>query len=106
MQRELSATDKSSPRHSELEDKIFSAKQELERLRDVIKTNNPLYYQNFVDTNFISLKDVQDRILKDRQALVELFAGDSAVYTLVVTPQRSYLQKINKNDFDRLSYTY
>jgi len=106
LQRELSGTDKSSQRHSELEDKIFSAKQELERLRGIIKTNNPLYYQNFVDTNFITLKDVQGRILKDRQALVELFAGDSAVYTLVVTSQRSYLQKINKNDFDRLSDTY
>ena len=106
LQRELNSTDKSSPRHSELEDKIFSAKQELGRLRDIIKTNNPLYYQNFVDTNFITLKDVQGRILKDRQALVELFAGDSAVYTLVVTSQRSYLQKINKNDFDRLSDTY
>jgi CHAT domain-containing protein len=68
--------------------------------------NNPLYYQNFVEKNFITIKDIHERILKDHQALVELFAGDSAVYTLVVTSQRSYLQKINKNDFDRLSDTY
>jgi hypothetical protein len=38
--------------------------------------------------------------------LVELFAGDSAVYTLVITLQRSYVQKIDKNSFDRLSDTY
>ena len=74
-------------------------------MRELIKTNNPLYYQSFVDKNFITIKDVQE-ILKDHQALVELFAGDSAVYILVVTSQKSYLQKINKNYFDRLSDTY
>jgi len=106
LERELVAADKSSPRHSELEDKLGTARQELERLRDIIKANNPLYYENFVEKNFITIKDVNDKILNDHRALVELFAGDSAVYALVITGESFYLQKIDKNSFDRLSDAY
>ena len=106
LQEELSSTDKSSSQYSDIQDEIFSNEQELQRLRDILKTNNPLYYQNFVEKDFVTIKDVHDKILKDHQALVELFAGDSAVYTLVITLQRSYVQKIDKNSFDRLSDTY
>jgi CHAT domain-containing protein len=105
-ERELNSSDKSSPHYSELENELFSSKQELQTIQELIKTNNPLYYQNFVDKNFISIKDVQQRVLKDHQALVELFAGDSAVYVLVIMGQKSYLEKINKANFDRLSDTY
>ncbi len=106
LERDLNKTDKSSKRHSELENELFNSRQELERLQELIKTNNPLYYQNFVDENIIAVKDVQKKILKDHQALVELFAGDSAVYVLAITTQKSNLQKIDKEDFDRLSDTY
>jgi CHAT domain-containing protein len=106
LQEELNGTDKSSSHYSGIQDEIFANGQELERLGDLIKTNNPLYYQNFVEKDFITIKDVHGKILKDHQALVELFAGDSAVYVLVITSQRSYLKKIDKNSFDRLSDGY
>jgi CHAT domain-containing protein len=106
LQEELSSADKSSSHYSEFQDEIFNNEQELERLRNVIKTSNPLYYQNFVEKNFITIKDVHEKILIDHQALVELFAGDSAVYALVITPQKSHLEKIDKNSFDRLAESY
>jgi CHAT domain-containing protein len=87
-------------------EEIFTNQLELDRLKQGIKERNPLYYQNFIDRNFITVKDVQQRILKDHQALVELFAGDSAVYVLVITAQKSYLQKISKTAFDNLSAAY
>jgi CHAT domain-containing protein/tetratricopeptide repeat protein len=106
LQKEAVAKDKSTAQRSESENKLVSTRQELEHLRDIIKSNNPLYYQNFVEKNFITIKDVHDKILDDHQALVELFAGDSAIYVLVITLQRSYLKKIDKNLFDHLSDTY
>jgi CHAT domain-containing protein/tetratricopeptide (TPR) repeat protein len=106
LERDLNKTNKSSKRHSELENELFSSRQELERLQELIKINNPLYYQNFVDENIITVKDVRQRILKNHQALVELFVGDSAVYILAITAQKSFLQKIDKTDFDRLSDSY
>ena len=88
------------------DEEIFTNQLELERLKRGIKEKNPLYYQSFVDTDFITVRDVQQKMLKDRQALVELFDGDSAVYVMLITAQKSYLQKINKTDFDSLSTAY
>jgi CHAT domain-containing protein len=106
LQDELISADKSSSHYSDIQDEIFSNEQELQRLRDVIKTGNPLYYQNFVEKNFITIKDVHDKILNDHQALVELFAGDSAIYALIITSQTASLQKFDKDSFDRLSDGY
>jgi CHAT domain-containing protein len=91
---------------SSLQNDIFNSKQELARLREVIRANAPLYYQSFLDTASLSTADVKHRILKDHHALVELFTGDSAIYVLAITQQNSFLRKINKADFDRLSDAY
>jgi len=103
---EVKSSDKSSPHYSELENELFNNRQELDRVKELIRTNDPLYYQNFVDTNFISIRDLPKTILRHDQTLVELFIGDSAVYILAITPLKSYLQKINKADFDSLSVAY
>lgn len=85
---------------------IFLSKQEMDRMDQTIKQNNPLYYQNFIDTGFITLPDVQQRLLKDRQSLLEIFLGDSAVFVLLVTATESYLTKVNKQDFETTSNKY
>ncbi len=87
-------------------EEIFINQQELDRLKQSIKEKNPLYYQSFVDTSFIYLQSVKQNLLKDRKALVELFAGDSATYILVITKEKSYLDKVNKTTFDSLSHVY
>jgi CHAT domain-containing protein/tetratricopeptide (TPR) repeat protein len=106
LERELSNSPKTPGGDSALESELLSSKQEFERLRYLIKVNTPLYYQNFVEKKFIDVKDVKDKILNDHQALVELFAGDSAIYILVITAQRSYLKRSDKSSFDRLSASY
>lgn len=106
LERELKGTDKSSKQYSQLQNQLFATKQEFENIKALIKSNNPLYYQNFMTRDSITVADVQQKILNDHQALVELFAGDSAVYVLAITNQRSYLQKINKTVFESLSNAY
>lgn len=106
LEQELNNSSETSARNSGLESELLSSKQEFERLRDLIKVNTPLYYQNFVEKKFIAIQDVKDKILNDHHALVELFAGDSAVYILVITSHKSYLKRIDKNSFDRLSNSY
>ncbi len=65
-----------------------------------IKSQNPLYYQNFLDNSDIAIQFVQKNLLKDHQALVELFDGDSANYSLVITPENVRVRRINKAAFD------
>src|SRR4030095_10652766 len=49
LEKEMSNTEKTSPNYSGLENEIFGKRQELAKLQELIKTNDPLYYQSFVD---------------------------------------------------------
>jgi CHAT domain-containing protein len=106
LENEYGSADKSSSRYRELQDERFEAKQELDRLIQDIKERNPLYYQSFLDSNVITLNDIQRNILLDHDAVVEIFNGDSAVYVLVVTAAHAKLSQVNKGGFDSLSRQY
>ncbi len=97
---ELNKTTISAARKDEIMTEKFNKKKELEDQELVIKTKNPLYYQSFLDTTELSISDVQKKVLKNHQALVELFTGDSANYSLVITNSEVHLSRINKNSFD------
>ena len=105
-ERELLSTDRNSKKYDGLQKELFFKKHELDLLRQQIKTSNPLYYQNFLDTGFITVNEVRQKVFNDHQALIELFAGDSAVYALIVTPSQCILTKINKAAFDSFSRSY
>jgi tetratricopeptide (TPR) repeat protein len=90
----------------ELKSNIFLYKQELNILEQSIKEHNPLYFQSVVDTNRIHLDDIQKKILGDHKVMLEIFNGDSNVYTLFITGKNSFLNKINKIDFDQSSYLF
>jgi CRISPR/Cas system-associated exonuclease Cas4 (RecB family) len=57
---ELKSTDHHSNRYDEIQTELFKEKQELDHREQSIKQNNPVYYQNYVDTTFIGLSDVQE----------------------------------------------
>ena len=103
IQIELEKTDETSDRRSELQSILFDKKQELDRLQQLIKTNSPLYYQSYLDTAFISIPDIKQVVLKAQRALLEIFAGDSAVYVLVITADGGHLEKIERNIYEHLS---
>ena len=69
-------------------------------MRGIIKQKTPLYYQRFLDTTFISIQDVKEKLLKNHEALLEFFEGDSAVYTLLITAGKTLVNTINKGEFD------
>ena len=106
LERELSNSDNSSKRYGALQQQRFDLKEELDRLEQSIKVNNPLYYQNSLDTTLITIQDVQNKLLKDHQALVEIFAGDSAVYILALTPNKTFFNKINKLRYETAVDSY
>jgi CHAT domain-containing protein len=103
LEREFETTEQNSKRYSELKNERFSQKQQLARLQQQIKINNPLYYQNYLDTSLITLDEVKQKVLHDHQVLIELFAGDSAVYSLVITANNVHFNRIGKNHFDSLT---
>ena len=106
MQKEVARSDIDASQLDKLQKELFSSRQEFDGLVQAIKIKNPLYYQNFIDSAIITLMVVRNQILKHHEALIEIYAGDSAVYELIVTKQKNYFKTINNHDFDDLSAQY
>ncbi|MEJ7766403.1 MAG: CHAT domain-containing tetratricopeptide repeat protein [Chitinophagaceae bacterium] len=97
---QLNQTNLSARHYAELQGKWSNLKENQLQLQESIKEKNSLYYQSFLDSTFTTLRDIRKNLLKDHQALVELFAGDSAVYTMIVTGEKTHFSTINKKTYD------
>ncbi len=106
LERQISTNDSSSGTASELQKKLLDKRNELDHIEETVKRKNPFYYQIFMDPNHISLNDIYKKVLKDHEALLELFEGDDAVYSLFITHKNIYFNKIDKIDFDNYSRLY
>jgi CHAT domain-containing protein len=105
LQRELATTPKDSSRYTDIQSEVFTLGQQLDNLEQQIRRQNPLYYQQS-DTNYLQLPGMRQKLLKEHAVLLELFSGDSAVYTLLITLSDARLGKINKTDFDNTAGQY
>jgi CHAT domain-containing protein len=105
LQNKMIRIESSSKEYNDLQSKLFGIRQELDNLEQQIKTQNPLYYQRN-DTTHLSLQEAQQRLLKDHAAILEIFSGDSANYTLLITSGKAHLARINKTDFDNTARSY
>ncbi len=101
LERSLTDTATGSLEKIKLNEQLFDLRQQLDLLNQSIRASNPLYYQSFIETKFIDINNVQQQLLKDHQALVELFNGDSTLYVLVITPKKSTISKVNKQEFEK-----
>src|SRR5579863_2906456 len=106
LEREIQKIDSSSDAATEKQKELFDSRHRLDQLMQTIKEKNPIYYQNFLDPIQTSLKDIDKKILNDHQALLEIYEGEHAVYSLLVTRQRTYFNKIDKDDYDRNARLY
>jgi len=82
---------------------ISDLKDKQRNLLQQIKVKNPLYFSNFLDTAFTGLNDIRRSILKDH-TLIEIFSGDSIVYSMIVTAKEIYFNRINKAAYDSAIY--
>lgn len=100
LEKEISTNDSSFGTTSELQKRLLDKRNELDHIEETVKRKNPFYYQIFMDPNHTSLNDIYKKILNDHQALLELFEGENAVYSLFITRKGIYFNKIDKIDFD------
>ena len=98
--------EKNSNEFAKTQDELFNSRRELEQLMLQIKERDPLYYQSYIDQQIVSLKDIHKNVLADRQGLVEIFSGDSAVYVLIIGQKKTDFRKLDKHKFDSLSQVY
>ncbi len=101
LQRSLDTLAVSSSNYTITQNDLFLAKQRLNDYLSHLKTSNSLYFQSFLDSAFLSVEDVRTQILNEYPALLELYVGDSAVYVMVISKEKIYLNRINKSEFDQ-----
>ncbi len=106
LERKILTAEKSAAPTTDLQKELSEKRDQLDHLKGILKEKNPLYFQNDMDSIRVGLKDVRIKLLNDHQALLELFEGDDAVYSILVTPKQAYFHKINKPDFDSTVSTY
>ncbi|MEI6947153.1 CHAT domain-containing protein [Paraflavisolibacter sp. H34] len=99
--RELAALPGNGRRRDELVNQVFNSEQALSRLMEDLKKRAPYYFNNFLDSSFVTLPQLQQHLRRHRQGMVELFEGDSAVYVLVLLPDALRFKKIGKQEYDR-----
>jgi CHAT domain-containing protein len=98
--------DDSSTRYNEVQTELLDSRQELDRLFQVIKNQDPLYFQNFINSRVPTIQDVNKTIIADHRALLEIFSGDSSAYIFLITADKSIFQKLDKKVLDSLSGMY
>jgi CHAT domain-containing protein len=108
LERRVNAFDPSTKAYSDAQRELFIDKEQLSRLDQLIKTKNPWYYQSILDTNFVSLKEIQEKLLdkNDSSTILEFFYGDSAVYLLSITRDKTKISMINKIKFETVVDRY
>jgi len=101
LEKETGQLDPGSKLYSTNQRDLFITKENLKRLDLLINEKNPWIHQSLLDTNFISLKEVQNVLLRKWSAktILELFNGDSALYTLTIGPKTTHISKIDKKQF-------
>jgi CHAT domain-containing protein len=92
-----------SAEYTAIQHDILLSELDLNKLNSTIEKRNPLYYQSLFDTSSITLEGMGNVLSTNGQTLLELFNGDSSVYSLVITSGKTYLRQLNKRIFDSLS---
>lgn len=99
---------------SALNGNIFDLKQERQALLDKIGKEYPDYYELKFEPTFISIKEIQQKILQPDQSILEYFVDENVIYAFLVKkdtfqvftlPIRADLD-IKINDFREGIYSY
>ena len=106
LENELDTIMPHSNHYLAVEAELLGTIKEQDNLLLEIKTKDPLYYAKNQEADSIHIRDLQDILLKDYQAMLEIFHGDSAVYILFLTGPGNRISKLNKQSFDSLSHDF
>jgi CHAT domain-containing protein len=103
LERRLDQTSTSSPVYASLQTSLFSARQQLDAFLFRKKNNSVKSPSTISDTTALSINDVRGKLLSDHLGLMEIFVGDSAVYTMWISKDNTVFRQIDKQLYDSTS---
>lgn len=86
--------------------KLFDFNRRFETLTKRFETDYPDYYRLKYDLSTVSVTEVQQKILKPGQTMVEYFTGDSSLFIFAITKKKFVVKEVKKGDLDTLVNAY
>jgi tetratricopeptide (TPR) repeat protein len=106
LERKLDSVRVSSEEYLTIQKNLNNRSQELAVLTQNIRNKYPAFYQNHLDTTFMTVSRLRQIILDKSGSLVEIFSGDSAIYELIITRERQSFAKLDKKLYDSLTNSF
>jgi CHAT domain len=105
LEQELASTPASSPRAGAIQDALFSSRRQWHALLDHIRKQGA-NAKATNDEGVGSLHEVQAWAANEGQTLLELFEGDSSLYTFLLSASGVRMGKVSSARYDSLSIAY
>ncbi len=105
LEQELASTPASSPRGGALQDELFRSRRQWHTLLDRIRKQG-VNAKAADEQGVGSLGEVQAWAAKQGQTLLELFEGDSSLYTFLLSASGVRMGKVSGTRYDSLSFAY
>jgi CHAT domain-containing protein/tetratricopeptide (TPR) repeat protein len=108
LNKKITSETENSKNYATLQSQLLEQQGKQEQFVKSLETKNPTYFKYKYDTTLVSLEKVKKYLAKD-QTVLEYFMGDDAIYALIISPEKTDLQKIplveySKNAKQFLSY--
>ena len=106
LEQDLSTYTVADARYIKTQDALFRCRQQSKHLLEKLRQRSSVNRQNTGDSVFLRMGDVQRTMARENESLLELFVGDSALYTLTLSAGRSKMTRIDNGIYDSLSRIY
>jgi CHAT domain-containing protein/tetratricopeptide (TPR) repeat protein len=108
LNKKIGLENENSKNYATLQNQLLDQQEKRDQFVKTLETKNPTYFKYKYDTTMVSLDKVKKYLAKD-QTILEYFMGDDAIYALIISPDKTDLQKIplleySKNAKQFLSY--
>ncbi len=91
-----------NPRMDIVKRELFTMRQNEEVLREKLRKQNPLFFQNQLDSGFITLERFRKAFFPANGSFVELLTGDSAVYIMILTGNDLQIKRVPVDSYRSL----
>ena len=100
LNKKIASEAENSKNYAVLQSQLLENQSKQEQFIKRLETKNPTYFKYKYDTTLVSLDKVKKYLAKD-QTVLEYFMGDDDIYALIISPDKTDLQKMPLLDYSK-----
>jgi CHAT domain-containing protein len=98
LNKKIASETENSKNYAVLQSQLLEQQGKRDQFVRTLETKNPIYFKYKYDTTLVCLDKVKKYLAKD-QTVLEYFMGDDAIYALIISTEKTDLQKIPLLDY-------